>query len=292
MMKTSQVHQQLPNTTNGTTTLQIPTGGKIHDIFLRFGTGAANNPAATEAQIRTEITGNIRLSFGGRDLINVPMARLLDIYKMMGARAGKSSTLAAGGFSLNIARMFYDDPKARDLFGLGTADVTNIQVQIGCGTITNCANVQAFTTREAVNQALGAYGKIVDYPKAFNATGQDTVDTLPRNLNSAYLAAIVNAGASGVVVDSEVRVNGAIIRERLPETVNQWLNSNASFDSAAANSAGEGNYYAHIFAHGALDQYLPMKNVTDLRVITNFSTAPGAAGYFITPITLENFAGV
>jgi len=289
MMKTLQVHQQLANVSNQTTTLQIPTGGKIHDIFLRF--NDVSNVTSTETEMRAEVTGNIRLAFGGKDLVNVPMARLLDIYKIMGSRAGMTSTLPAGVLNLNMARLFYDDPKAADLFGLGTADQSSIQVQIGCGTIDDCGTVQAFTTREAVNEKLGAYGKLVDYPRAFNATGDDTIDTLPRNINSAYLALFINAGASGVIATNECRVNGAVVREKVPFHINQIMNSNAGFISSAADSSGEGAYMPVIFAHGALDQYLPMKNVTDLRFITNFSTAPGAAGYFVTPMTLENFVG-
>lgn len=289
VMKTVAVHQQLANTTSQTTTLQIPTGGKIHDIFLRFTTSAG--AISTEAQIRADITGNIRLSFGGIDMVNVPMARLLDIYKIMGSRVGKASTLVAGVLNLNLARIFYDDPKAKDLFGIGTAGVTNIQVQIGCGTIANANNVQTFTTRTAENEAMGTYGKLIDYPRNFNATGDDTVDTLPRNINSAYLALFVNAGASGVITTNEVRVNGQIIREKTPKEVNSLMNSNYGFNSDGADSAGEGVYMPVIFAHGALDAYLPMKNVTDLRFVTNFSTAPGSGGYYLTPLTLENFAG-
>ena len=289
MMKTFQVGQQLANTSNQTTTLQISTGGKIHQTFLRF--NKASNVTNTEAEIRADITGNIRLSFGGIDVVNVLTARLLDIYKMLGNKVGKSATLTAGGMPLNLAPLFYVDPAAKDLVGMGTANVNQIQVQIGCGTITNALTVQVFTTREATNENLGTYGKLVDYPRNFNSTGDDTVDTLPRNLNSAYLALFVSAGATGAIASGEIRVNAAPIREKVPFHTNTLLNATYGFDTAAADAAGEGAYHAHIFCHGGLSEYLPMKNVTDLRSITNFGTAPGAAGYFSTPLTLENFLG-
>ncbi len=289
MMKTFQVGQQLANVSNQTTTLQISTGGKIHQTFLRF--NDVGNVTATETEIRAEITGNIRLSFGGIDVVNVLAARLLDIYKMMGSKVGKSGTLTAGGMPLNLAPLFYVDPAAKDLVGMGTANVNQVQVQIGCGTIDDCGTVQVFTTREAKNENLGTYGKLVDYPKNFNATGDDTHDTLPRNLNSAYLAIFVNAGASGVISTGEIRVNAAPIREKVPFHTNTLLNACYGFDTDAATSSGEGAYFAHVFCHGGLSEYLPMKNVTDLRSITNFSTAPGVAGYFSTPLTLENFLG-
>ncbi len=288
-MKTFQVGQQLPNTSSQTTTLQVSTGGKIHQLFLRW--NDVSNVTSTITEIRAEITGNIRLSFGGIDVVNVLAARLLDIYMTLGARAGKTATLTAGGMPLNLAPLFYDDPKARDLLGMGTANVNNIQVQIGNGTIDDCGTVQVFTTREAINENLGTYGKIVDYPRNYNSAAQDTLDTLPRNLNSAYLALFINAGASGVISYSEIRVNAAPIREQVPFHTNTMMNATHGWDTAAADSAGEGAYFAHVFCDGALDQYLPMKNVADLRCLTTFTTAPGAGGYVATPITLENFLG-
>lgn len=290
MMRTLQVHQQLNNVTAQTTTLQIPTGGKIHQIFLRFATGA--NVSATEAQIRSELTGNVRLSLGGIDMVNVPVVRMLDMYKMFGNKLGNTSTLTVGGFPLNLAPLFYIDPAAKALLGLGTANVNNIQVQIGCGTITNCVSSQSFSMREPINQNLGTYGKIVDYPRNFNAASQDTLDTLPRNLNSAYLALFINLGASGTATDSEIRVNAAPIREKVPLHVNTWINNTYGWQTQAADAAGDGGYFTHIFCHGGIDEYLPMKNVTDLRCLTTFAIAPGAAGYFATPVTLENFLGV
>lgn len=289
MMKTFQVGQQLANVSNQTTTLQVTTGGKIHQLFLRF--NDVTNITSTETEIRAEITGNIRLSFGGIDVVNVLAARLLDIYKMLGNKVGKTATLTAGGMPLNLAPLFYVDPAAKNLVGMGTANVNQIQVQIGCGTIDDCGTVQVFTAREPVNENLGTYGKLVDYPKNFNATGDDTHDTLPRNLNSAYLALFTNAGASGVISTGEIRVNAAPIREKVPFHTNILFNACYGFDTDAATAAGEGAYHASVFCHGGIDEYLGMKNVTDLRSITNFSTAPGAAGYFSTPLTLENFLG-
>lgn len=293
MMKTLQVHQQLPNTSGATTTLQIPTGGKIHQIFVRF--SDSTNTSNTEAMIRAQVTGNIRLSFGAIDIVNVPVARLLDIYKMLGNKVGNTSTITVGGMPLNLAPLFYVDPAAKDLLGLGTANVNNIQIQITFGTIvavTGTLNTQSFTTREPVNQNLGTYGKITDYPRNFNAASQDTVDTLPRNINSAYLALFINLGSAGVATDSEIRVNGGLVREKVPLHINTWLNNIYGFATQAADAAGDGGYFAHIFCHGGISEYLPMKNVTDLRALTTFSTAPGAGGYTATPLTLENFLGV
>lgn len=289
MLKTFQVHQQQTMVSNQTTTLQIPTGGKIHDIIIRF--NDVNNVTTTIAEIRTEVTGNIRLSFGGKDLLNVPLARLLDIIAMGGSRTGVGGTLVPGGIQLNVSKLFYDDPKAAELFGLGTADVTNIQLQIGAGTIDDAGTVQVFTTRTAENQPLGTYWKLIDYPRNYNTAAQDTVDTLPRNLNSCYLAIFTNAGASGVISYSEVRVNGAIVREAVPFHANRIMNSSHGWNDAAGDSLGEGVYCNVIFADGALDSYLPMKNVTDLRILTTFTTAPGSGGYYNTALTLENFPG-
>lgn len=297
MMKTFQVHQQVTTATSTTATLQIPTGGKIHQIFLRFSDSTNSDASCTETEIRAEVTGNIRLSLGGIDVVNVLAVRLLDIYKMFGNKLGKTATLTVGGMPLNIAPFMYVDPAARDLVGWGTANVNSIQVQVGMGTVDDCNRLQSFSSREPKNENLGTYGKLVDYPRNFNAQAVDTIDTLPRNLNSAYLALFVNLGASGVAASSEVRVNAAPIREKVPFHTNILWNATFGYDTDAAAASGEGVYFTHLFCQGGIDQYLPMKNVTDLRVLTDFSAAvggvaPGAAGYTATPLTLENFLGV
>ncbi|MBF9664256.1 hypothetical protein IAI33_11475, partial [Streptococcus pseudopneumoniae] len=43
------------------------------------------------------------------------------------------------------------------------------------------------------------------------------------------------------------------------------------------------------FANGSVATRLPMTGVNDFRMITSFSTAPGAAGYLLTACFIKDF---
>lgn len=271
----TQVHEQKPMASTQITTLQIPTGGKVQSLGLVFYT--AGGVPVTEAQLRAEV-GNIRLTINGKDVVNCSAIQLLDLYEALATRVGVPAAVP-GVVELNIGRLLFVDPALRDLVGFGTADVANIQVQITALTLTNVASVKAVSQRQPVSENLGMYCKFINYPQSFNATGDHTVDTLPRDSNSAYLLTMIDDGPSGTISFGECRVNGVTVTERLDSALNSLFASNKGFVQTAG-------YFIHFFNDGTLAGRLPMPGVTDLRHITTFSVAPGAAGYNVTPLTL------
>lgn len=276
-LKNTQNHETKALTTGTQTTLQVPTGGKIQSLMLLFTTGAG--VPNSEAEIRAEV-GNIRVTFNGKDLINASLVQLLDLYETLGNNVFNAAGIPVGAVELNIGRLVFNSPEVKDLMGLGTADVANIQIQVTMGTISAVDNVQAVTARTPVNENLGAHCEFINYPISFNSTGDNTVDTLPRNTDSSYLALMVDDGVgSGTITHSEIRVNNFTIRERLDRNVNGVLLSEAKY----AQPAG---IFVHGFFDGSLDGRLPMVGVTDLRCISTFGVAPGAAGYSIGALTL------
>lgn len=271
-----QNHDSRVPATGATLTIQCPPYDKIHKIGLRFTDGGV---ASTEAEIRAEI-GNIRLTINGTDIINTTANALFDLYEFMGVRVGTPAGLP-GYLELNLAPLLYIDPAVRDLFGLGTADVQSIQVSVTAGTLVTIDGVQLITGREAVNENLGMHCRVLDYPQNFNSTGDHTVDTLPRDLNQAYLAVLTSDGASGTQTFGECRVNSQTLIERLGRDVNAVaVNQNGQFQPAG--------FYAYSFTDGNLKNRLPMFNVADLRFINTFSVAPGAAGYVMTAVSAYN----
>lgn len=272
---TTSVHEQRPLATGQQATIQVPAYGKIASLALIFTTGAG--APVTEAQLRAEV-GNIRLTINGRDVVNASATQLLDLYEAMGTRVSTAAGIN-GVLELNLGRLLYVDPVLRDLVAFGCADVSTIQIQVTAGTLVNVASVQAVSERINENAPLGTYASFINYVQNFNATGDHTVDTLPRDANSGYLAAMIDDGASGTITFSEVRVNSVTIRERLQSNINALFTSNKGY----AQPAG---YYTHFFADGALMGVLPMVGVTDLRFINTFSVAPGAGGYNITLLRL------
>lgn len=272
-----QRHEQKTLSSGATTTLQIPTGKVIHDIILRFSTSA--DAAVTEAAIRSEI-GNIRLTVDGVDLVNAAAAKILDLYEFLGRNVNDNAGVASV-LELNVGRLVYTDPAVRELFGIGTADVQSIQVSITAGTLSTIALAQVFTTREERIANKGMFMRFINYARSFNSTGEDTMDTLPRDLDSSYLAVLVDPGASGTISHGEARVNNINVQDRLPASVNAQFLSN---DRLATPSG----YFVYSFTDGGLGTRLAMPGVTDLRFVTTFSVAPGAAGYNLSALTISN----
>jgi len=285
MLKPIQSHETKTLTSSQTTYLQVPIGGKLHSIAVRFATSAAAD--VTEAAIRAEIS-RITLKINGVDIVNNTPAKILDLYEYLSPANVSGNTGVASMVELNVGRLLYTDPAVRDLFGIGTANVNNVQIGITAGTLSTIANAQAFTSREMKNENLGMYMKYLEYSQSFNATGDSTVDTLPRDPDASYLAVLVNPGASGVISHGECRVNNNQLTDKLPASVNTLESSNKRHTTPSG-------YYIYDFADGNLGTRLPMLGVNDLRFITTFSTAPGAGGYSMNALTLHglpaNLAG-
>lgn len=277
MLKTLQTHESKSLSTGGTVTLSIPVGGKIHGVMLRFAT--SGDADVTEAAIRAEI-GLIRLTINGKDIVNAPVTKILDLYEMAGVNV-TDPTAVASVVELNVGRLLFTDPDARELFGLGTADVQSVQVSVTAGTLSTIANVQAFTSRSAVNENLGIYAKYINYPISFNSTGDHTVDTLPRDPDNSYLAVLADAGASGTMTKGELRVNNISVKDKVYSAINKLMNSS----NRVATPSG---YFVYGMLDGSLKTRLPMVNVSDLRFIQTFSVAPGAGGYNMSALTLVN----
>jgi len=278
LLKTLQVHEEKSLTSAQNTTLQVPTGGKVNSLFLGF--KKADGTSASEAEIRAEI-GNIRLTLGGKDVINAPAVKLLDLYEAMGVKVSENVGIA-GIVELNVGKLAYLDPAMRDACGFGTADITSIQIQVTAGTLSQIASVQAFSRRQAVNQNLGTHCRFIQYPQSFNSTGDHTVDTLPRDRNSAYLMVMVDDGASGAITEGEARVNANTVIERCPTNVNKAALSNDGYVQPAG-------YFVYPFTDGDTSTRLPMNGVTDFRLINTFGTAPGASGYTICTLTVIDY---
>jgi hypothetical protein len=274
---TIQQHESKSIASSQVATINIPKGGKIYNLFVRFATGA--NADATVAAIKSEIS-NIRLTLNGRDIVNASPTKLFDIYTFLGQNINDTAGVA-GILELNLAPFLYTDPAAREILGLGTADVDSIIVSVTAGTLSTIASVQGFTSRSQSNENLGVYGKVINYPVSFNSTGVHTYDTLPKDADTAYTALLVDAGASGTLTFSELRTQSLSLRDLAPRSIASAFLSGQRYSNVAG-------YYTHLFANGSLDTLLPMVGVSDFRIFNTFSVAPGAAGYNVTALSVVN----
>lgn len=270
-------HESKPLTSSTSATLQIPAYGKIHALALNFTTGAG--AAVTEAAIRSEIA-NIRLTINGVDHVNCTPAQILDLYEHLSVNVA-SPAAVAGAVELNVGRLIYTDPATRDLFGFGTANVESIQIEVRAGTLSTIANVQAHSERSTAKENLGVRCRYLNYVRNFNATGDDTFDTLPRDPEASYLTLMVSNGASGTITNGQVKVDNVTIKDPAPQAVNNLFNSNNRYAAVAG-------YYHYDFIDGSVNSRLPMLGVNDFRITSTFSVAAGAAGYNITALSVVN----
>lgn len=269
-LKRTHQHGTRPLSSNATETIQIPVFDRIQDVCLRFD--------GTEAQMRAEI-GNIRLTVNGTDIINASAVELLDMYEYLGVNVDESAGID-GVMSLNIGRLLYKNSAIRDQFGWGSEGVTNIQVSVTAGTLVAISEVQAFTWRDKprdadgriTKQPFGAHVRLIGTTISDNLVGESTVDTLPRDLGTAYLAVLMSDGAAGTITQGRCSVNNVNVYEDTPSDVAEIFAAQSGYSVPAG-------YYAYNFADGGLNSRLPMDGVTDLRFVTTFSVGAGAAGY-------------
>lgn len=269
-LKRTHQHGTRPLSSNATETIQIPVFDRIQDICLRFD--------GTEAQMRSEI-GNIRLTVNGTDIINASATEILDVYEYLGVNVDESAGID-GVMSLNVGRLLYKNPNIRDQFGWGEVGVTNIQVSVTAGTLSNISEVQAFSWRDkprdadgrVTKQEFGAHVRLIGTTISDNIVGESTVDTLPRDLGTAYLAVLMSDGASGAISSGRCSVNNVNVYEDTPSDVAELFASQSGFSVPSG-------YYAYNFSDGGLNSRLPMDGVTDLRFVTTFGTGAGAGGY-------------
>ena len=274
-------HEQKNLTPNNTQTFQVPRYDKIMSIMLHFTTGAG--ATATEADVRAEI-GQIRLSINGQDVVNSLAPAIYDAYEVMGVRVSSPGGIG-GVLELNMGPLIYKDPFAQEMLGFGTANIDTIQVSITAGTLNNIANCQIITARipTPVPQNRGPYCRFIDYNQSASGAGEVTVDTLPRDPNTAYLMLMVSQGSTTITA-GELSVNSRRIRELLNTSVNAQMMSNFGLTQI-------GGYYVYNFCDGTLTGRLPMKDadgkqIGDFRIKTTFAGVPN--NYAIRALTVEN----
>ncbi len=255
-------------------TYNVPSFNTIDDIILEFLDSGA---AATKANVLAGV-GKIALNINGEQVVNLPIARLYDIYASLGQEVTQNITNAIG---LNIGRYLFKSPDVEDFFAYGCANIQTIQVQVYLNaTVTGLTDCQVSTIRRATNQPLGSYIKAINYPQTMNTTGISTVDTLPRDSNEAYLSIMAHNGG-GVITGGECVVNGNSVYDPISQALDDYIVN-------ARGLAAVSGVFNYSFSDGAIKQILPMQGVTELRLKTTFGTAPTNGNYDLVAVSIRN----
>lgn len=257
-------------------TYSIPAFSTIDDILLTFENSGAS---ATDANIRAAI-GKVALTINGEQVINTPLSTILDFYKYLGIEVWQANP--ANAIGLMVGNRIWKNPLLEKLFAIGCNNVQTIQLQIYCNSsVTGVTDIQVSTVRRNFESNTESLIKIIDYPQTATAAGISTVDTLPRDSDrDAYLCVMASNGG-GVIASGEAILNGESIID--PISLNTM-----GYVGAARGRQPQSGYFVYDFCDGSEAGLLPLAGVTDLRLKTNFSTAPTGSNYDLVAISIKN----
>lgn len=268
------IHESKPCAAGAILTYNIPSFDTIDDIVLE---GLNSGAAATLANMKAAI-GKVALNINGEQVINVPFTRLCEVYNSLGVEVTQSLVNCIG---LNIGRYLFKDPNNEDYFAWGCANIQTIQLQVYLNSsITGLTDIQVSTVRRSINQSLGSYIKIINYPQTMTSTGVSTVDTLPRDNNEAYLCVLASA-SGGAIAGGECVVNGNNVYDPISQGLNNYIVN-------ARGLAAVSGLFNYSFSDGSIKGILPMLGITEMRLKTDFSTAPTGGTYDLVAVSIRN----
>lgn len=270
------VHDTKPVSAGAVLSFTIPSFDTIDDILLNFTNSGA---AATKANIIAAV-GKVALAINGEQVINCNLSQIYDLFEFLGNQV--QETTLVNVVSLNLGRLMMKLNANKDFFAWGCANIQTIQLQIYCnGSVTGVTDVQVLTERRAITSKLGSYIKLINYPQNQAAAGYSTVDTLPRDSQDSYLLLAAYPGTSGVIATGECTVNGTNFIDECSVAV-------MNYTAQARGFKAVGGSFVYLFSDSSARGALPMLGVTDLRVKTQFSTAPSTGTYDILAVSVKN----
>lgn len=242
-------------------TVELPVGETYSAIYLLF--KAAGGTAVAVADIKSEIT-RIRLRADSHLLIDATPTLLFDLQKFYGDAYGADNV--AGVLPLIFDRKHLQDILSRDVFLLGTANITSLTVEVQCGTLVNVATVEVYRETKPVKRNLVDHVRILPYNENFSTTGSQTVNTIPKRSPYGILAQHIE-DSSGTIDDVTVHVDKTIIFDQVPAAVQQ-----VRLEFARRNPQS-GYYHLPYDQLEHRDGWLYMGNVQDYRLEIEWSSA-------------------
>lgn len=257
----------------------------IRDLILEFKNG---NDAATLANCLSSVK-RVVVMINGMNAVDVKLSQIVDLYKYLGTRV--QQTTLTNVFSLNMGKLLYDFGLVRDEFAwrcgkLGNADpskkISSLVVQIYMeATVTDITDVNLYSIRKNVEADWNdSYIQFNNNTISFAATGQSQVNTLPKNANDLFLAAIAYNGG-GTIASGETLVNNVNVTRSISTEVNNAMNQ---LDGYGVIDGA----FVHNYCDGMANSGLFVNDITsELSVRTTFAKAP-TSSYDIAVLKVHN----
>jgi len=275
-----------PITASSMTPFNVNCYNVIRDLCLEFTNSGA---ASTLANIQTAIR-RIVVLINGINVLDVKLQELIDLHTYLGTRIQQSTLVNV--FSLNMGRLLYQAGVVRDEFAWrcgksGETDpnkkISSLVVQIYAGaTTTGVTDVNLYSIRKNVEADWNdTYVQFNNNVQSFASVGQSQVNTLPKNANDLFLAAIAYPGASGVISSGETLVNNVNVARNISIATNNAMNMLEGYGVISGA-------FVHNYCDGMANSGLLVRDVTsELSVRTTFTTAPSSS-YDIAVLKIHN----
>ena len=275
-----------PVTAGAMTPFNVNSYNVIRDLQIEFTNSGA---AATLANCLSSIE-RIVVLINGVNVVDCSLQEIVDLHTFLGSRIQQSTLVNV--FSLNMGRLLYAAGVMRDEFDWrcgksGETDpskkISSLVVQVYAGgTVTGITDVNLYSLRKNVEADWNdTYVQFNNNVQSFSATGQSQVNTLPKNANDLFLAAIAYNGTTGVISTGETLVNNVNVARNISMAVNNALNM---LDGYGVISGA----FVHNYTDGTANSGLLVRDVTsELSVRTTFTTAP-TSSYDIAVLKVHN----
>ena len=280
-----------PITAASMTPFNVNAYDTICDLVLSFTNSGA---AATRANCLSSID-RVVLLINGMNAVDVSLSQLDDLEKFLGSAGNKIgyAYTTVPCFSLNIGRLLYNAGFMRDEFAWrcgvsGETDpskkISSLVVQVYAGsTVTGITDVELYSLRRPVQAAWDdSYVQYNNNVISYSAAGQSQVNTLPKNANDLFLAAIAYNGTTGVISEGETLVNNTNVTRSISLAANNYFNSLAGYGAAPTGA------FVHLWTDGNANSGLFVSDITsELSVRTTFTTAP-TSSYDLAVVKVHN----
>lgn len=253
---------------NATANVRIPPSGIHFGLYLdcRNSSGVA----ITVANIISAIT-NLVLRYDGVEIMNMTAQFAFDYQKYYLDAVTGAAANVAGLLPIFLAPPYYGSYRERAAVAVGTDGMGSITLDIVLG-----SNIQSISTIAIYSELypdkapLTQYTKIRKFPRTFTQTGNFVVSDLPLEDASVGTKCFhINTGTNSGVCDyATCKVGNFAI----------WDTIYTNLETVLANMTGrtpQSAYYHMDFGrNNDLTSFLPMGGISDLQVLTDWTTAP------------------
>lgn len=238
---------------------RLPIGRRVYQEIYLVGLTTAGVPV-TSAQFLAQVTGYVRLTANQTDIVRATPT----ILSVMQAYYGGGVVSANGVLPLGIERQSLRSSAVEAGLALGTADLTELRVEVLCGTLVEVAKIGVYAKMNMVEAAFGFHRRLLSHSRTYSVTGDFEDVNLPvfgAKPNAGYLAIHIPDSSSRLVkVNLEVNTF-PVFRDLHPDVLHCVQREDrrvpqTGYRHLAFDLADVGN--AHLNLGGATDFNLKM----------------------------------